>query len=65
MSEEPTAVVRRFIEEIWHQGHLEAIEEVIAPNYVRHTSHYREGGHAVHGPEGAQASDCRVSCGVP
>jgi tRNA (mo5U34)-methyltransferase len=33
MSEANKAVVRRFVEEIWHQGHLEAIEEFIAPHY--------------------------------
>jgi hypothetical protein len=51
MSEELKAVVRRFGEEIWHKGNLGAIEEFIAPNYVRHTSHSREGGRDVHGPE--------------
>jgi len=47
MSEALKAVVWRFLEEIWHQGNLQVIDEIIAPNYVRHTSHYREGGHAL------------------
>ena len=56
MSEALKAVVWRFLEEIWHQGNLQVIDEVIAPNYVRHTSHYREGGRDVHGPEGVRQS---------
>ena len=56
MSEALKAVVWRFLEEIWHQGNLQVIDEIIAPNYVRHTSHYREGGRDVYGPEGARQS---------
>jgi steroid delta-isomerase-like uncharacterized protein len=55
-SEALKAVVWRFLDEIWHQGNLQVIDEVIAPNYVRHTSHYREGGREVQGPEGARQS---------
>ena len=65
MSEELKAVVRRFGEEIWHKGRLDAIEEFIAPNYVRHTSHYREGGHDVHGPEGARQSIAAFRAAFP
>ena len=54
MSEALKAIIRRFTEEIWHKGNLDAIEAFIAPNYVRHTSHDREGGRAVQGPEGAR-----------
>jgi steroid delta-isomerase-like uncharacterized protein len=56
MSEGLKAVIQDFIEKIWHEGNLDAIEEFIAPNYIRHTSHFREAGRDVRGPEGARAS---------
>ena len=56
MSEELKALIQRYTEEIFHKGNLNAIEEFIAPNYIRHTSHFREGGHDVHGPEGFRQS---------
>ena len=65
MSEEPKAIVRRFGEEIWHKGNLDAIEEFIAPDYVRHTSHYREGGREVQGPEGARQSIAALRAAFP
>jgi hypothetical protein len=37
MAEALKAVVWRLIEEVWHQGHLQVIDEIIAPTYVRHT----------------------------
>jgi steroid delta-isomerase-like uncharacterized protein len=36
MSEENKAVVRRFIEEVWNNGNLDAIDELIAENHVDH-----------------------------
>jgi steroid delta-isomerase-like uncharacterized protein len=36
MSEENKAVVRRFIEEVWNNGNLDAIDELIADNHVDH-----------------------------
>jgi len=55
VSEQRKAVVRRFIAAIWHQGHPEALEEVIAPTYVHHPSHtVGDGGHEVHGPDGVR-----------
>jgi steroid delta-isomerase-like uncharacterized protein len=48
--------IRQFTEEIWHKGNLDAIEEFIAPDYVRHTSQFREGGRDVHGPDDARKS---------
>jgi len=65
MSEALKAVVWRFLEEIWHQGNLQVIDEIIAPNYVRHTSHYREGGRAVHGPKGARQSIAAFRAAFP
>ena len=37
MSEELKAIVRRFGEEIWHKGNLDALEEFIGSHYTRHT----------------------------
>jgi steroid delta-isomerase-like uncharacterized protein len=55
VSEEHKAVVRRYIAAVWHQGHPDAIEEVIASNYVHHTSHtLGDGGHEVHAQEGVR-----------
>jgi hypothetical protein len=34
-----TPLVRRFLEEIFHQGTFDAIEEFLALNSVRHVSH--------------------------
>ena len=49
------AMVWRAIAAIWHQGQVEAIEEVIAPTYVYHTSHtVGDGGHEVYGPDGVR-----------
>jgi steroid delta-isomerase-like uncharacterized protein len=36
MSEENKAVVRRFIEEVWNNGNLDAIDELVADNHVDH-----------------------------
>jgi steroid delta-isomerase-like uncharacterized protein len=33
---ENSALVRRFIEEIFNQGNLEAAEEILAPDYIHH-----------------------------
>ena len=65
MSEELKGVVRRFAEEIWHKGNLDAIDEFIAPNYVRHTSQYRERGREVQGPEGARQSIAAMRAAFP
>jgi steroid delta-isomerase-like uncharacterized protein len=49
MSEENKALVRRFYEEVWNQGNLDAAHDVFTNNYVRHD--LRPGG-APSGPEG-------------
>ena len=36
MSEENKAIVRRFIDETWNQGRLEAVDELIAADHVDH-----------------------------
>ncbi len=49
MSEENKALVRRFYEQVWTQGNLDAAYDVFTNNYVRHD--LRPGG-APSGPEG-------------
>ena len=39
MSEAHNALGRRFLDELWPKGHLDAIEEFLAPNSVRHVIH--------------------------
>lgn len=34
--EENKALVRRFIEEVWSQGNLDALDELVAPTFVEH-----------------------------
>jgi len=36
MSEENKAIVRRFIEEVWNNGNLDAIDELISEDHVDH-----------------------------
>ncbi len=52
MSEENKAVVRRFIEEVWNNGNLDVIDELIAENHVDHDP--AQAG-SPGGPQGARA----------
>ena len=36
MSEQNKALVRRWVEEVWNQGSLAAVDEIIAADYVHH-----------------------------
>ena len=36
MSEENKALARRFLEEVFNEGNLAAIDELIDPNWVQH-----------------------------
>ena len=49
MSEENKALVRRFYEEVWNKGNLDAAYDVFADDYVRHDL---RPGSAPAGPEG-------------
>ena len=33
-TEENNAIIRRHVDEIWHKGNMEVVDELIAPNYV-------------------------------
>jgi steroid delta-isomerase-like uncharacterized protein len=57
--------IRQFTEEIWHKGNLDAIEDFISSDYVRHTSQFREAGRDVYGPEGARKSIAALRAAFP
>ena len=38
MSEQNKAIARRIFEEVWNQGNLDAIDELLAANFVNHGS---------------------------
>jgi steroid delta-isomerase-like uncharacterized protein len=65
MSEVLKNRIRQFVEEIWHKGNLGAIDEFIAPDYIRHTSQFREGGRDVHGPEDGRKSIAALRASFP
>jgi steroid delta-isomerase-like uncharacterized protein len=49
------ALVRRFVEEVFEAGHTDAIEELVAPEFVSHTF-----GISENGPEQLRAATERV-----
>ena len=49
MSQENEAVVRRMVDEVWNGGRVEAIEELVSPEYVRHDPALPQ---VAHGPSG-------------
>ena len=51
MSEAHKTLIRRFMEEIHNKGNLDAVEEFIHPQHVRHTNQTFGGGRDFHGPE--------------
>ena len=64
MSDLPRTVVHRFLDEVWHKGNLDAIEEFIAPDYIRHESQ-TESGKDVYGPDGARQTIALVRGAFP
>ncbi len=51
-AEENKGLVRRYIEEVWNQHNLDAIDDLVSPEYLNHaasTAEYQRGGarHAV------------------
>jgi steroid delta-isomerase-like uncharacterized protein len=57
-----SATARRFFDEIWSQGQLDRVEELIAPDYVGHPSGPDE---TTRGPEGVGDYIARLRAGVP
>ena len=37
MSEENKSVIRRLLQEVWNQGNVDTIDEIVATDYVDHT----------------------------
>lgn len=31
-------IIQRYFDEVWNQGHLEVLDEIIAPDYINHSS---------------------------
>ncbi|HLJ32459.1 MAG TPA: ester cyclase [Ktedonobacteraceae bacterium] len=46
-TEQNRAHDRRFVEEVWSQGNMSAVDEVLANNYILH-----DPSRTIHGPEG-------------
>jgi steroid delta-isomerase-like uncharacterized protein len=61
MSEENKRLVRRLIDEVWNQGKLDVIEELVARGYVRHDPSWPD---ELHGLEGFRqyAATVRAAC---
>ncbi|MFC5826895.1 ester cyclase [Nonomuraea insulae] len=60
-AEETKAVVRRFYQELWTEGRLEAADELFAPNFIGHAP----GNGLTRGPEGVKALVGGWRDGVP
>lgn len=58
----PSATARRFFDEIWSQGDLDLVDELVAPEYVGHPSGPEQ---TVRGPEGVKAYIAGLRAGIP
>ena len=56
------ATARRFFEEIWSQGNLDLVDELVAPDYVGHPSGPED---TVRGPEGVKEYIGGLRAGIP
>src|SRR5437763_1246412 len=61
-AEENKAVVRRYLEEVWNQGRLAAIDELVAPTFVLHDNPYPDDRP---GPEGVRQVYAQQSASFP
>ena len=48
-SEQHKAIPRRITEEAWNRGNLDILDELIAPDFIRHTPLRPEGIHGIEG----------------
>jgi steroid delta-isomerase-like uncharacterized protein len=60
--EENKAVVRRYLEEVWNQGRLAAIDELVAPTFVLYDNPYSDNAP---GPAGVRQLYAQQSAGFP
>jgi steroid delta-isomerase-like uncharacterized protein len=56
------AVVRRYLEEVWNQGNLAAIDELVAPTFVLHDNPYPDDAP---GPAGVRSAYAQQSASFP
>lgn len=59
--EENKALVRRFVQEVWGEGNLHAIDELVTPNFRIYYPLLRE---TVHGPEAFKQVIIRIHAGL-
>jgi steroid delta-isomerase-like uncharacterized protein len=59
--EENKAIVRRFIEEVWHQKNLTVIDEIFATDYIYHMA----GMPDIQGPEGFEQFVTTIPAAFP
>jgi len=62
MSDENKALVRRAFEEVANEGDMTTVDEIIAPEYVRHDL---AGGPQAHGPDGVKRLIAGLRIGFP
>ena len=62
MTEEAKAGVRRAFEEVANKGDMTTVDEIIAPEYVRHDL---AGGPDAHGPDGVQLLSAGLRAAFP
>ena len=60
MSEHNKRLVRRGIEEVWNRGNLAAVDELVASDFVIHSS-----PDEIHGPEGAKQYAAMLRAAFP
>jgi len=66
MSDELKAKIFEFTEEVWHKGNLDALDDFLATDYVRHTNPgSREGGVDIHGIEDTRQSIAAMRAAFP
>jgi steroid delta-isomerase-like uncharacterized protein len=59
--EENKALVRRFVQEVWGEGNLDVIDELVAPDFCVYYPLMRE---TVHGPEAFKQVITRIHAGL-
>ena len=59
--EENKAIVRRWVEVVWNQGNVDALDELVSDTYVRHDPNTPE----VHGPEEQTQRVAMYRCAFP
>jgi steroid delta-isomerase-like uncharacterized protein len=61
-AEENKRIVRRYLEEVWNQGQLALVDELVAPGFVLHDNPYLDDAP---GPEGVRKAYAQQSASFP